>query len=169
LGILGGSALNPLEVILAKRAHLARLANEGGARGEIDSTLLMNWQPRPRGPLLRILIEELAATGALIKGSSFDAIHHPTGVDFADRQGVREKLGEMVFIEIKTANQDRVRPGFDGFFFALTESEIAAAEVLGSRHRVALYNNRTSEIVMTSVPEIIRRAKSMTWQLSVQL
>ena len=67
------------------------------------------------------------------------------------------------------ANQTRVQPGFKGFFFALTESEIAAAERLGSRHRVALFNNSTGELLITSVPEIISRAKSMNWQLSVQL
>jgi hypothetical protein len=129
----------------------------------------MNWQPRPRGPLLRTLLEELAATGINIKGSSFDAIHLPSAIDFSDREQVRGAIADMVFIEIKTANQERVQPGFNGFFFALTESEIAAADALGARHRVALFNSRTEELLLTSVPEIIARTKSMTWQLSVQL
>jgi hypothetical protein len=58
---------------------------------------------------------------------------------------------------------------FSGFFFALTESEIAAAELLGHRHRVALFNNLTGELLISSVPDIIARTRSMTWQLSVQL
>lgn len=72
-------------------------------------------------------------------------------------------------IEIKSASQARVKPGFAGFFFALTEGEIVAAEALGSRHRVALYNKLTGELQLTSVPEILARARSSNWQLSVQL
>ncbi|GAB3836001.1 hypothetical protein GCM10028821_33690 [Hymenobacter jeollabukensis] len=75
----------------------------------------------------------------------------------------------MVFIEIKTANQARVKDDFSGFFFALTESEIAAAEALGTRHRVALFNNITGAALLTSVADIMARAKSSSWQVSVQL
>ncbi|RQQ15535.1 hypothetical protein DF107_09070 [Burkholderia stagnalis] len=75
----------------------------------------------------------------------------------------------MMFIEIKTANQKRVRSGFTGFFFALTEGEIAASEVLKERHCVALYNKLSNELLMTSVPAILARAKSMNWQVSIQL
>ncbi|WP_316224866.1 MULTISPECIES: hypothetical protein [unclassified Bradyrhizobium] len=162
--------MTPLEVILAKKAHLARLANQSGAAGEQDTILAMErWVPRPKGQSLRILIEELATTGIVIKASSFDALALPAPFDISDRTQLRAHLNEITFIEIKTANQSRVQPGFKGFFFALTESEIAAAEQLGSRHRVALFNNSTGELLITSVPEIISRAKSMNWQLSVQL
>lgn len=58
---------------------------------------------------------------------------------------------------------------FSGFFFALTEGEIAASEALGIRHRVALFNKLTGNIKMTSVVEIVAAAKSTNWQLSVQL
>ena len=75
----------------------------------------------------------------------------------------------MCFVEIKTASQSRVKPGFDGFFFALTESEIVAAEVLGMCQRVALYNKHTGESLLTSISEILTRKKYSTWQLSVQL
>jgi hypothetical protein len=78
----------------------------------------------------------------VIKGSSFDAIAVlvTESINFTDPDTVRAALAKMTFIEIETANQKRVRPGFTGFFFALTEGEIAASEGLGSRHRVALYN-----------------------------
>jgi hypothetical protein len=162
--------MTPLEVILAKRAHVARLANQGGAAGEQDAVVLMeHWVPRPRSSELRVLLDELARTGIVIKSSSFDALALPGPIDFSDAVSVQQNLARVTFIEIKTANQDRVKPGFEGFFFALTESEIAAAELLGKRHRVALFNNRTGELLLTSVPEIIGRTKSMTWQLSVQL
>lgn len=162
--------MTPLEVISAKRAHLARLANQRGAAGEQDAIVLMeHWVPRPRAGQLRLLLQELANIGIVIRGSSFDALAVPDPVNFADAESIRRKLASMTFIEIKTANQARVQPGFEGFFFALTESEIAAAEALGRRHRVALYNNLTGELALTSVPEIIARTKSMTWQLSVQL
>jgi hypothetical protein len=162
--------VSPLEVIAAKRAHLARLANESGAAGEQQAILSMDqWVPRPRGPSLQVLLEELAGTGIVIKASSFDALALPSPIDIADRMQVRALLPTITFVEIKTANQPRVKPGFNGFFFALTESEIAAAEQLGSRHRVALFNKLTGEILLTSVPEILARTKSMNWQLSVQL
>jgi hypothetical protein len=67
--------MTPLEVILAKRAHLARLANQSGAAGEQDAILAMElWVSRPKGETLRILMEELAATGIAIRASSFDAL-----------------------------------------------------------------------------------------------
>ncbi|TGE28148.1 hypothetical protein [Hymenobacter metallicola] len=164
--------MKPLDVINAKRVHLARLANQQGAAGEIQALNNMsNWMPRPRGKELKTLLAALRDTGISIKASSFDAIELPYAVqvDFTDEEAVRKVLPQMIFIEVKTANQARVKADFSGFFFALTESEIAAADALGSRHRVALRNNLTGETYMTSVPEIISRAKSSSWQLSVQL
>ncbi|QNP45986.1 hypothetical protein H9L14_01450 [Sphingomonas sediminicola] len=160
----------PVEVIAAKRAHVARLANERGSHGEQAALATQDkWIARPKGRPLRILLDELAAEGILIKASSFDALALPAPFDFSDRDQLRNHLPEITFIEIKTANQPRVGPGFTGFFFALTEGEIAAADQLGPRHRVALFNKISGELLLTSVPEIISRARSMNWQLSLQL
>lgn len=130
-----------------------------------------DWVPRPTKDDLQVLLAALRETGIAIKGTSFDAISLSisTTVDFADLEAVRAALPFMTFIEIKTAGQARVGHDFSGFFFALTESEIAAAEALGERHKVALYNKRTDNLMMTSVPEILARAKSTTWQVSVQI
>ncbi|MDQ0840297.1 hypothetical protein [Sphingomonas faeni] len=163
-------SMTPLEVITAKRAHLARFANEGGAAGEQQAIVAMDrWIPRPRGPDLVMLLEELASTGIVIKPSSFDALALPRLISMADRDQVRASLAEITFVEIKTSNQPRVKPGFSGFFFAITENEITAAEQLGIRHRIALFNKITNEILITSVSEILARTKSMNWQLSVQI
>lgn len=162
--------LTPLEVITAKRAHLARLANESGAAGEQAALLTMeHWTSRPKGTALRLLLATLAETGVTIKASSFDALAAPEPLDFTEPDRLRRQIASVTFIEIKTANQARVQPGFAGFFFALTESEISAADQLGPRHRVALFNNLSGELLITSVPEIIARSRSMNWQLSVQL
>lgn len=162
--------MTPLEVIRAKRVHLDRLANQSGADGEASAlTAADHWIPRPRGPALQALLAALAETGVSIKGSSFDAIAFAGQLDFRDRTALKAAVPAMTFIEIKTASQGRVRPGFGGFFFALTESEIAAADALGERHRVALYNRASGELLLTSVPQILARARSTTWQLSVQL
>lgn len=117
--------------------------------------------------LMRVLMD----AGTPIKPSSFDAISITSGVtpDYEDVEALRALLPSMVFIEIKTANQERVKPGFSGYFFALTENEIDAAEKLGDRHRVALFNRLTGELRITSVRELLSQARSMTWQLSVQL
>jgi hypothetical protein len=162
--------MNAIELIRAKRVHLARLANQSGAAGE--STVLASsasWVPRPKGVPLRLLLSELRDGGIEIKPSSFDAIAAAEQVDFLSAESIRANLHKMIFIEIKTANQPRVRPGFNGFFFALTESEIAAADQLGDRHKVALFNRVTDELLITSIPEILKRSRSVTWQVSVQL
>lgn len=164
--------MNPFEMIEAKRQHLARLTNQRGASGEVSVLLEMeHWVTRPRSIGLKVLLAALAESGVVIKGSSFDAIALPDGesVDFTDPIAVQTMLPKITFIEIKTANQERVREGFTGFFFALTEAEIAASEALGPKHRVALYNKLSRELLLTSIPEILARTKSMNWQLSVQL
>jgi len=161
-----------VEIIKAKRAHLARFANQNGAAGEASVLAEMaNWIPRPKGKALQVLLASLDASGISIKSSSFDAIALPPAyqLDFLNSSQVTAALPLMCFIEIKSANQSRVKPGFNGFFFALTESEISAADQLKERHRVALYNKVTGEVLLTSVTEILARAKSSTWQVSVQL
>ncbi|MBK9136621.1 MAG: hypothetical protein IPM15_20305 [Betaproteobacteria bacterium] len=164
--------MTPLQLVQAKREHAARLANQSGAAGEQLAIAAMEaWLARPSGNGLRILLAELERLGKRIRATSFDAVHvaGETGFSFLDPAAVRERLPAMTFIEIKTASQECVKQGFAGFFFALNEGEIAAAEVLGVQHRVALFNRRSGELMLTSVPEVLRRAKSATWQISVQL
>jgi len=158
------------QILEAKRRHLARLANEGGSAGETSAIAASaDWVPRPRGPALRALLEVLAESGIRIKPSSFDAIATPVQVDFENRETLRELISGMIFIEIKSSSQSRVKEGFGGFFFALTESEISAADQLGAQHRVALFNRLSGEVLITSIPEILARSRSTNWQVSVQL
>lgn len=162
--------MTPVELILARKVHLARLVNQRGAAGEVDAIAsVTDWIARPKGAQLKLLLEELAATGINIKPSSFDAIAGANQVDFDDRSSIRAAIDRMVLIEIKTANQPRVKPGFSGFFFALTENEISAADQLGSRHQVALFNKITEKLLLTDIPSILTRSRSTTWQVSVQL
>lgn len=161
-----------IEIIEAKRAHLARFANQSGAAGELSALAEMkSWVSRPKGKALQVLLAALRDTGISIKASSFDAVAFPPNckVDFMDPESVASALPRMCFVEIKSASQSRVKPNFDGFFFALTENEISAADQLGDRHLVALYNKISGAVLLTSVPEILARARSSTWQLSVQL
>jgi hypothetical protein len=165
-------SVSPIEMVKAKRAHTARLANQRGSAGELMALAAMqHWLPRPAGKALTNLLAELHGAGKPIKRTSFDAIHLGEGVavDFMDPVSIRFALPKMTFIEIKAATQNRVKAGFTGFFFALTEGEIAAAEALGAQHRVALYNRISGELLLSSVPEILSRSRSLNWQLSVQL
>lgn len=160
------------ELIALRRGHLLRFANQNGAAGE--STIFADqtgYIPRPKGLPAKNLLTALREAGQTIKLSSFDAIALPPGVtvDLADMSSVREQLHSMVFIEIKTANQPRVKEDFTGFFFAFTEGELLAAEVLGERHKVLLVNKATGGMLLTSVAEILARSKSQNWQVSVQL
>ena len=160
------------ELIELRRSHVMRFANSNGAAGE--ATIVSDqsgYIRRPRGPLAKVLLAALSEAGHTIKLSSFDAIALPHGVtvDFADINSVRARLPDMVFIEIKTANQARVKEDFSGFFFAFTEGELLAAEALGERHKVLLVNKTTGGMLLTSVAEILARSKSQNWQVSVQL
>lgn len=95
--------MKPIEVIEAKRQHLARLANQKGAAGELSAVDEMaNWIPRPRGAGLKVLLNVLRENGIVIKASSFDAIDlpHAATVDFMDPVAVQTALPEMTFIEI---------------------------------------------------------------------
>ena len=162
--------MNMIQIIAAKRVHVDRMAAQSGAAGELSAIATTDkWIPRPKGAGLKIPLTELEATGIVIKGSSFDAITCRRPVDFMNPDDVRAKLADITFIEIKTANQSRIKSGFGGFFFAITENEISASEQLGQRHLVALLNKAIGEMQITSVPDILARSRSMTWQLSVQL
>jgi len=169
---LQNAAVNLIEIVQAKRVHIERFANQGGAAGEaVALSELAHGIARPKGNGLKVLLEALRETGVAIKCSSLDAISLPNEslVDFSNAAQVKAALRGMCFVAIKSASQSRLRPGFSGFFFALTESEVVAAEALGPRHRVALYNRPASELQLTSVPEISARTKSSNWQLPVQL
>lgn len=169
---LKGLNLEPLEVINSKKEHLARLANQTGAAGEAFLVSSMNdLIPRPKGQQLKNLLAALENVDIKIKHSSFDAISLPDGkeVDLNNPESINSVIDELIFVEIKTANQDRVKESFTGFFFALTESEISASEALGNRHKVIFFNKITGNTLVTSIPEIINRAKSTNWQMSVQL
>ncbi len=159
-------------IVALKREHVKRLANQKGAAGE-QAALAANahFIPRPTGKTLQAIIAALAEIGIKIKKTSFDAIIIPeiAPIDFLDPTGMREAVKTMIFVEIKTSNQARVRPDFSGYFFAFTEGEIEAAEALGDRHKVMLRNNITGATLLTSVPELLARARSTNWQLSVQL
>lgn len=160
------------ELINLRRQHLVRLANQNGAAGEAHVVSeKTEYLARPKGQGGKNLLAALRETGITIKLASFDAIALPVGcnVDFSDMDEIRMYLADMTFIEIKTANQPRVRPDFSGFFFAFTEGEILASEALGERHKVLLVNKATGAVLLTTVAEIIARSKSLNWQVSVQL
>lgn len=160
------------ELVQLRRSHLLRFANQSGAAGE---ALIVSDQsgyvPRPKGILAKNLLAVLKENGIDIRLTSFDAISLPQGcvIDLSDVTSIRSLLPYMTFIEIKTANQPRVKDDFSGFFFAFTESELLAAEALGDRHKVLLVNKATGRMLLTSVQEIFARSKSQNWQVSVQL
>ncbi|WP_108944122.1 hypothetical protein [Shewanella halifaxensis] len=92
-----------------------------------------------------------------------------TKVDFNCPKSIQNHIYNMVFIEIKTTNNTSVKEDFTGYFFAFTQGELSASEQLGVRYAIALVNRRTKNIEMSSVPKLLVKAKSMNWQVSVQL
>lgn len=160
------------DLLEARRSHLARLAASNGASGETSVlSVSENWIPRPKGQQSKNLRAALEESGIRIKPTAFDMISLPGGrtANFDSIEDLREVLPDMIFVEVKTATQDRVKAGFANFFFAFTENEISAAAQLGARYKVALYNSRTKELVIASLPDIMARAGSTTWQVSIQL
>jgi len=76
----------------------------------------------------------------------------------------------LKFIELKSCNQKRVAtPDFKGYFFAITENEMKAAQLLGDRHMVVLHNKKTGDKLVPSVYELINRASNKNWQMSITL
>src|SRR5690606_19207776 len=145
-------------------------ATTKGACGEASVLAVSaNWIPRPKGQQSKNLRAVLEESGVKIKPTSFDMISLPAGrtVNFDSVDDLRDALPNMTFVEVKTATQERVKPGFSNFFFAFTENEISAASQLGTRYKVALYNSRTKELVIASLPDIMARAGSTTWQVSI--
>ncbi|MGR2998413.1 hypothetical protein ABMY37_01560 [Vibrio vulnificus] len=161
-----------LEALLKRKAHADRLSNTSGLEGE-SFAISQNstWIERPKGQLLDNLLNELKRTGIDIKRTSFDAIELPKGVsvDFSSVESIQSHLPQMNFIEVKTTSKSSVKDDFSGYFFAFTEGELSAAEQLKTRHEVALINKITGTVFMSSVPELLKRAKSVNWQVSVQL
>lgn len=163
-----------LELIESKRAHIARYSSENGILGEhslLDSQSL--WIKRPKGKDMKNLLAALKQFEDIeIKASSFDFISIPknVSVDFSDINSLARILKLLTFIELKTCNQKRVTtPDFRNFFFAITENEIIASELLGDRHIVVLHNKLTGDKLVTTIPEITKRANSKNWQLSISL
>lgn len=160
------------DLLEARRSHLARLATSNGANGETSVlSISENWISRPKGKHSKNLHEALEESGIKIKPTAFDMISLPTGctANFDSIENLRNVLPNMTFIEVKTATQDRVKEDFTNFFFAFTENEITAASQLGDRYKVALFNSRTKELLIASLPDIMKRAGSTTWQVSIQL
>jgi len=90
-------------------------------------------------------------------------------VDFSNVESLQASIGELIFVEIKTTKKESVKDDFSGYFFALSEGEIAASEALGERYQVILYNYVQKKYLKTTVADILSRSKSRTWQLSLQL
>ncbi|UOF14910.1 DUF3883 domain-containing protein [Lysobacter capsici] len=156
----------------AKRSHLARLSSSNGSQGESAArSTSPNWIARPKGQARRNLLTALKRTGIEIKATAFDFISLPESqtISFDSEEDLFHRLPQMTFIEVKTATQKRVKPGFSGFFFAFTENEISASTQLGDRYKIALFNKHTKELLISSLPEVMGRAGSTTWQVSIQL
>lgn len=161
-----------IDILQLRKEHVNRLSSTSGSQGEnLAIQNKQQWIERPKAKELNNLLSLLSDCGINIKRTSFDAIELPEGVsiNFNCLDSIKANLALMNFIEIKTTNKESVKEDFTGYFFAFTEGELHAAEQLGERHKVALVNKRTENIVMSSIPELLARAKSMNWQVSVQL
>ncbi|CAH7038726.1 conserved hypothetical protein [Vibrio chagasii] len=164
--------MNIIDILQLRKEHIDRLSSTSGSQGEnLAIQKNQHWIERPKAKELNNLLTLLSESGINIKRASFDAIELPEGVsvDFSCLDSIKTSLPLMTFIEIKTTNKESVKEDFTGYFFAFTEGELHAAEQLGERHKVALVNKRTEHIIMSSVPDLLARAKSMNWQVSVQL
>ena len=161
-----------IDILQLRKEHVDRLSSTSGSQGEnLAIQTKQQWIERPKAKELNNLLSLLSDCGINIKRTSFDAIELPEGVsiNFSCLNSIKANLSLMNFIEIKTTNKESVKEDFTGYFFAFTEAELHAAEQLGERYKVALVNKRTENIVMSSIPELLARAKSMNWQVSVQL
>jgi len=129
---------------------------------------------RPTGDGLRNVLaamEEIGFPG--LPSTGFDKIEVPREAGphftFESEVMVRRWCEEFLFIEVKTCTQIRADESFGNFLFSFPETEIRAAELLGDRYVVILYNKLTEKTLRTSIPELIARTSSTAWQLTLQL
>lgn len=150
--------------------------NTTGARGE---RRIVQVHPhrvkRPNGHGLQFLLNAMADIGYPdIPPTGFDAVDipqeaHEGGFTFSSNRMVREWCEHFRFVEVKTCTQERADDGFGRFLFGFPYAEIRAAEILGDRYIVVLYNSLTGQIRESSLPDLLGRASSKAWQLTVQL
>jgi hypothetical protein len=159
------------ELLAGRRKHVKRLSNQKGANAELGLFESGKYKKRPTGKEMKALLEAFVARKLNVKKSGFDAILVPEGitVDFSNTKSILASFDLLKFIEIKSTSKEKVKPGFGGYYFAFTESEMEAAEALGAQHMVLLVNTITGEKLATTIPELLKRASSKTWQMSVQL
>lgn len=159
------------EILAGRRKHVKRLSNQKGANAELGLFESGKYKKRPKGKEMQALLDAFETKKLNIKKSGFDAILVPEGVtvDFSDTKSILTSFDVLKFIEIKSTSKEKVKPGFGGYYFAFTESEMEAAEALGTQHMVLLVNTITGERLATSIPDLLKRASSKTWQMSIQL
>lgn len=144
-----------------------------GAAAEKKALETFSWSRRPIGKEMINLLAVLHQNRKFIDPTSFDALTTKNGeeINFKSVDALSEIFDSLIFIEIKSGNQERLKEDFTDFFFALTYKEIQAALILEKQHMVVLLNTKPGKenILYTNVTALLERATSMNWQLSIQL
>ena len=160
-----------IDELEGKRKKLSKAATTRGSEGEQGAMMLFkNLIDRPKGKDMKNLLQALSQLGLNIKPTSFDKIDSGgIEINFSDVNHLVKILSQITFIEVKSTDRKSIPEDFSGYFFALTENEIDASIILGDRYKVLLINKVTGYSKWTTVKALLERAKSKTWQVSLNL
>ena len=163
--------MRQIDELEEKRVKLSKAATTRGAEGEKDAMILFeNLIDRPKGKDMKNLLDALTQLDLNIKSTSFDKIDSGgVNIDFSDVNHLVQILPRLTFVEVKSTDRASIPEDFSGYFFAITENEIDASIILGEQYRVLLINKVTGYKKWTTVQALLERAKSKTWQVSLNL
>jgi hypothetical protein len=102
-----------------------------------------------------------AEQGLTLHGKAFNAVRGPAGLDLDSLDSIREHVGEVVILEVKSAKKASVRPDFTGHFFSVSPAELLTAQSLGSRYRFVFVNTLTRVTKECSLMEVYGRARGI--------
>lgn len=161
------------------RLKKEKITTQNGAEGEANfSSIALKLFPeykivrRPVGAARKAFIEVTSELELDIPVTGFDFIGIPTKVNLPlnEKEVWTENILDMIFIEVKTSKQTRTKADFSNFLFSITHKEERVAEAVGpEKHRVVLVNSLTGVTCVTSIKELLLRAKSISRQITVQL
>ncbi len=121
----------------------------------------------------RNIVVAFARLDKPVYGEAFDMIQIDGDVDLEDEDDVKQNIGRITLIEIKStkkkkANGADLNCDFDGYFFGLTTAELLVAQKLQDKYRFVLVNLNTGFTKTMSLKDIFAQAKAIYPQWSIR-
>ena len=107
------------------------------------------------------LAAAFARENKVVYGKAFDLIRCNKIINFEDEKEILNKLDYITVYEVKSTNQKKIQPNFEGYFFDLTTAELLVAQSLGDQYKFVFVNTITEKFMELSIEEVYGRAKKI--------